>query len=259
MNHDIKICVPYYNVIEEETQQAIYNLLDSEEINCAYLSIQGTNIANARNTMVNDGRSDLKYQKIDSDFTHILFLDADVVPTISDIKKLLELDLDAVSAAYKSREQGYSLVGGLFRYNDAGEFTNALKLKSDSEGLMEVDWVGGGCFLVKKEVFERVAFPWFYYPVVEITNNGNSHQKLIYEDVGFCMNLKDHGVKIYMDCDTQVKHLARNYNSNIVTDREALFKNINDDMNKMFQLIRGLSYEMSSLEEELKKYKDRGK
>ena len=248
---DIKICVPYYNVIEEETQQAIYDLLDSEEINCAYLSIQGTNIANARNFLINEGKSDLVYQKVNTDFTHFLFLDADVVPTIETIKKLLSYDLDVVSAAYQSREQSYTFVGGIFHKNENGDFLDALKLKSDSKGLMEVDWVGGGCLLIKKEVFEKVAFPWFRYPVVELSKNGNTHAKLVFEDVGFCMNLKDHGVKIYMDCDSKVTHLARNYNSNMVTDMEVVFKNVNDDLNKMFQLVRGISYENKLLLEKI--------
>ena len=69
------------------------------------------------------------------------------------------------------------------------------------------------------------------------------------------MNLKDHGVKIYMDCDSKVTHLARNYNSNIVTDVEVVFKNINDDMNKMFQLVRGLSYELNTYKESNKEGK----
>ena len=252
MKHDIKICVPYYNVIEEATQQGIYDLLDSEEINCALLSIQGTNIATTRNFLVNENKSDAKYQKIDDDFTHYLFVDADVVPTIDVVKRLLSLDLDIVSAAYKSREQGYSFVGGVFRVNDDGVVMNALKLKSDSEGLMEVDWVGGGCVLIKKKVFEKTPFPWFNYPIVEVEKNGQLHRKLIYEDVGFCMNVKEAGFKVYIDCDTQVKHLARNYNSDIVTDQEALFKNVKDDMDKMFQLIRGMAYENKLLHEKLR-------
>jgi len=252
MKHDIKICVPYYNVIEEATQQGIYDLLDSEEINCALLSIQGTNIANARNMIVNENISDLKYQKLTDDFTHYLFVDADVIPTVEAIKNLLFFDLDIVSAAYKSREQGYSFVGGLFKYNEDGVFIDALKLKSDSTGLMEVDWVGGGCVLVKKEVFENTPYPWFHYPIAEIKKNGKLHRKLIFEDVGFCMNVKNSGFKLYMDCDTQVKHLARNYNSDIVTNQETLFKNVRDDMDKMFQLIRGMAYENKLLYDKLK-------
>ena len=50
-----------------------------------------------------------------------------------------------------------------------------------------------------------------------------------------------------MDCDNEATHLARNYNTNISSDVELLFKNVNDDMNKMFQLIRGMSYEIKSL------------
>lgn len=252
MKHDIKICVPYYNLIEEDTQQGIFDLLDSEEITCALLSIQGTNIANTRNTLVNDNMSDLKFQKMDKAFTHYLFIDADVVPTVDAIQQLLAYDLDIVSAAYKSREQGYSFVGGIFKTNDDGSFRDALKLKSDSEGLMEVDWVGGGCVLIKKEVFENTPFPWFYYPVKEIEKDGAIHRKLIFEDVGFCMNVKDSGYKIYMDCDTQVTHLARNYNNDIVTNQEMLFKNVRDDMDKMFQLIRGMAYENKLLTEKIK-------
>ncbi len=247
MKHDIKICVPYYNVIEEQTQQGIYDLLDSDEIDCALLSLQGTNIANTRNTLVNNGKSDLEFQTLPDSFTHYLFVDADTVPTLEIVTKLLSYDLDVVSAAYKSREQSYSYVGGLFEYTDDGEFKDALKLKTDSVGLMEVDWVGAGCLLIKKEVFEHTPYPWFNYPIMEITKNGNKHKRIIYEDVGLCMTLKQAGFKIFMDCDSEAKHLARNYNNDIVTDQEVLFKNVRDDMDKMFQLIRGLAYENTML------------
>ena len=250
---DIKICVPYYNVIEEETQQGIYDLLDSEEINCALLTVQGTNIANARNKLVNEDKSDLMIQKLDDGFTHYLFIDADVVVTPKAIKRLLDLDLDVVSAVYKSREQSDTFTAGIFAKNENGEFIDALKFKSDSTGLMEADWVGGGCLLVKKEVLENTPYPWFHYPVKEITKNGNIHRKLIFEDIGFCMNVKDAGYRIYVDCDTEVKHLARNYNSPIVNDYELVFKNINDDMNKMFQIVRGLSYELDRVYKESNK------
>jgi len=248
---DIKICVPYYNIIEEETQQGIYDLLDSEEINCALLTIQGTNIAQARNRLINEDKSDLIFQKLNDNFTHYLFIDADVVPTVDAIKNLLDLDLDIVSAAYKSREQNYTFTAGVFSKTENGEFQDALKFKSDSEGLMEADWVGGGCLLVKKEVFENTPYPWFFYPVKEIHKNGNIHRRIVYEDVGFCMNVKEFGYRIYVDCDTEVKHLARNYNDPIVNDYELVFKNINDDMNKMFQIIRGISYENKLLSEKI--------
>lgn len=249
IEHDIKICTPYYNVIDEKVQQSIYNLLDSTELNCAWITKQGTAIASTRNMLINDLKSDLKYQKLEGGFTHYLFIDADIIVKEEDIKRLLEYDFDIVSGAYKSRESEYSYVGGLFKRDESGGITDALKLKTDTDGLNEVDWVGGGCVLIKKEVFESLPFPWFRYPILEKTVDGKEHCKMIFEDVGFCMLAKEHGFKIWMDCDVEVTHLARSYESNTTTELNLLFKNVNDDVNKMFQLIRGMSYEIKRLNE----------
>lgn len=247
IDHDIKICTPYYNTIDERVQQAIYNLLDSEELKCAWIAKQGTAIAFTRNLLVNEGKSDLEYQKINDDFTHYLFIDSDVVVKVEDVKRLMSYDLDIISGAYKSRENEYSYVGGLFKKHN-GKFVDALKFKTDSTGLMEVDWVGGGCLLIKKKVFESLPYPWFRHPIMKIEKNGNTHCSLMFEDVGFCMLAKEHGYKIWMDCDTEVEHLARAYETNNTSQLELLFRNVNDDVNKMFQLIRQMSYRIKYLE-----------
>ena len=70
----------------------------------------------------------------------------------------------------------------------------------------------------------------------------------MFEDVGFCMLAKEHGYKIWMDCDTEVEHLARAYETNNTSQLELLFRNVNDDVNKMFQLIRQMSYRIKYLE-----------
>ena len=94
--HDIKICTPYYNLIDEKVQQGIYDVLDSKELNCAWIAKQGTAIAATRNMLVNELKSDLQYQKLNDDFTHYLFVDADVVIDVDTIKKLLNYNLDIV-------------------------------------------------------------------------------------------------------------------------------------------------------------------
>lgn len=247
LKHDIKICTPYYNTIDERVEQGIYNLLDSDEINCAWLVKQGTAIAATRNLLINGGKSDLEYQKLKDKFTHYLFIDSDIEVKVEDIKRLLNYNLDIISAVYKSRESEYCYVGGLFK-RDKNGIIDALKMKTDSEGLMEVDWVGAGCLLIKKKVLENLPFPWFRYPIIEKYKNGNKHCKLIFEDVGFCISLKEYGFKIWLDCDTEVKHLARTYETDNTNELELLFRNVTDDTNKMFQLIRRLSYRVNYLE-----------
>jgi len=245
--YDIKILTPYYNVIDTKTERAITNLLDSKILNCAWLSLRGTAIAYIRNKLVNEGKSDSQFQKLDDGFTHYLFIDSDTVVTEDVVKKLLSYNMDIVAGAYVSRESEYCYVGGHFKYKD-GDIIDFVNIEKTTNGLIEVDWVGAGCLLIKKEVFENLPYPWFHYPIIEKMTDGNKHREMVFEDVGFSMLAKKHGYKIYMDCDVDVKHYARNYQRENTTDFELLFTNVNDDLNKIFQLIRMMGYRINDLE-----------
>lgn len=248
--YDIKILTPYYNVIDTKTERAIYNLLDSKELNCAWLSLRGTAIAYLRNKLVNEGKSDLEYQKLNDKFTHYLFIDSDVVVSVEAIKKLLSYDLDIVSGAYVSRESEQFYVGGHFMYDDNKNIIDFINIEKTTKGLIEVDWVGAGCLLIKKEVFENLPYPWFHYPILEKIYNGKKHTQMAFEDSAFSMLAKKYNYKIHMDCDIDVIHYARNYQRQNVSDFELLFTNVNDDLNKVFQLIRMMSYRIKDLEKQ---------
>jgi len=251
IKHDIKILTPYYNIIEKRTENAIYKLLDSEDLNCAWLTLRGTAIAYVRNGLVNEHRSDLEFQKLNDEFTHYLFIDADVVVNEDSIKKLLAYDLDIVSGAYTSRESDYCYVGGHFKYEN-DNVVDFINIEKTTEGLLEVDWVGGGCLLIKKNVFENLPYPWFHYPILEKIYDGEKHRQMIFEDVGFSMHAKKHGFKIYLDCDVDVQHYARNYEQENTSNFDILFNNVNDDVNKLCQLTKMMSYRIIDLEKKLK-------
>jgi len=250
LKYDIKILTPYYNVIDTKTESAIHALLDSKELKCAWLPLRGTAIAYLRNKLINEGKSDLQFQKLNDGFTHYLFIDADTVVTVEAIKKLLSYNMDIVAGAYVSRESEYCYVGGHFKFDENKNIIDFINIEHTTKGLIEVDWVGAGCLLIKKEVFENLPYPWFRYPIIEKIKDGNKHAEMVFEDVGFAMLAKNNGYKIYLDCDVKVKHYARNYEREHVTDFELLFTNVNDDLNKMFQLLRMMSYRISYLEKE---------
>ncbi|MFW6219503.1 MAG: hypothetical protein ACOCZ5_01230 [bacterium] len=205
---DIKICTPYYNNICEETRDSIYGLLDSDRLNCAWLYHRGTAIATNRNFLINEGKSDLEFQKIDDSFSHYLFIDSDIVVTVNDVEKLLEYDFDIISASYIDRDNNDCYVGGHF-LKDINNIINGVnKLSIFHRGILEVDWVGGGCLLVKKKVFETLPFPWFRHTILNKYKNGNKHCLMVHEDVGFSLLAKQYGYKIYLDCNIKVDHLS---------------------------------------------------
>jgi hypothetical protein len=72
----------------------------------------------------------------------------------------------------------------------------------DKPGLMEVAYTGFGFILIKKGVFESMKYPWFrpifkqIGPAVDFTM----------EDVGFCLQAKESGLKIFVDPQIKVGH-----------------------------------------------------
>lgn len=110
---------------------------------------------------------------------------------------------------------------------------------------------GAGCLLIKKEVFENLPFPWFRYPIIHKYYKGKKHTQMVMEDVGFSMLVKEHGYKIFMDCDVKADHLARDYQRDHTINFDLLFKNVNDDVNKLCQLTRMMGYRIADLEKRL--------
>jgi glycosyltransferase involved in cell wall biosynthesis len=68
-----------------------------------------------------------------------------------------------------------------------------------------VDTVFGGCY--KKEVFEKSPYPWYRHIPIEFEEDGVECADEMWEDVGFCMNVKEHGFDIWCDFDNPVEHI----------------------------------------------------
>ena len=147
-------------------------------------------------TITNMARNRIVEQAMKHDCTHILFLDADMTFPSDMIEKLLEHDKDIVSGLYFQRDVGHLPVA-MKSINDR-EYRRLNK--HEMGGLVEVDAVGTGCLLVKREAFEKIGFPWFYYHTYD---DGVWHT----EDVIFCRTAKKKGLKIFVDTDVKCGHI----------------------------------------------------
>lgn len=95
----------------------------------------------------------------ESQWTHALLVDDDVVIPEGGLKAMLDLDVDVAMIDYPHHQQGWDketlqdLSFGTCVYQNwkSGE-------KADGK---EVVYGGLGCSLVKREVFEKLAKPWF--------------------------------------------------------------------------------------------------
>ena len=137
---------------------------------------------------------------IDSD---IIFTPEQVIQLIEDTKK-------------------YPVVSGLYRMQDGvhfatvqewdveyfkkyGSFEFMRNLPADK--YVPVAYSGMGFFACRRGVIEKLKYPYFSYPLVEIeAEDGKILRDTCSEDVSFCKNLTDAGFEIMVNTDLQVGH-----------------------------------------------------
>ncbi len=118
----------------------------------------------------------------------ILFVDSDmVVPPVAMVR-LLSHNVDVVGALYFSRRE--PLVPEFARFADDPRW-----LPEDSP-LKSVQWVGAGCLLVRRRVFEEMPYPWWEHP-----NPGEG------EDILFSKKVRALGIPVHCDIAFSVGHV----------------------------------------------------
>jgi hypothetical protein len=133
--------------------------------------------------------------------THILFIDSDMRFPQDMIGRLIKHDLDIVATNCARRRMPTGPTAQLYKENGERELVWTMP---ESTGLQEVGSVGMGVMLIKANVFEALAEPWFETPW--------RHDKRGYigEDVYFCQKAAAAGFKIWIDHDVskEIGHIG---------------------------------------------------
>lgn len=141
-------------------------------------------------------------QLLDSEFTHVLMLDADQIHPPDVVQRL---------GRWASQDPNKWVIGGL--YFRRGEPYDPLAFIQGSDGqfyppvdwkpgLMRVDALGTGCMLIDRRVFEAGPGPWFYYDYSRFGDGINPS-----EDMGFAVWCRAHGIQQWCDTTTNSPHI----------------------------------------------------
>lgn len=122
-----------------------------------------------------------------SDCTHLLFIDTDMLFPNQAVQALVEADKEVVAVNCTNRKSPVR-----FTAQRAGVM---VPTKKDSVGLEEVDRVGTGVILIERQVFNFIQKPWF-----GLGWNPKSGQELG-EDYMFCQQCNKASIPIYIDHD----------------------------------------------------------
>jgi hypothetical protein len=169
-------------------------------------------------SLVPNARNVLTHDFLESQATHLMWIDSDIGFNAMDIVSMLIADKDILCGIYPKKEIDWARVAQAVKdsvppdelSNHAGLFAIKLMDRSaggdhaDSDELFEIEAGGTGFMLIKRGVFdalsdhvadyvpERRVIKEFYATSIDPGSG-----KLIGEDYHFCRQARSHGFKIY--------------------------------------------------------------
>ena len=139
-----------------------------------------------------------------------LTIDSDIIFTPEQVIQLIE------------DTEKYPVVSGLYRMQDGVHFATVQEWDVEyfkkygsfefmrdlpADKYIPVAYSGMGFFACRRGVIEKLKYPYFSYPLVEIeAEDGKILRDTCSEDVSFCKNLTDAGFKIMVNTGLHVGH-----------------------------------------------------
>ena len=192
LNAKVAICIPVRDLVTSAFTHSLAMLTNKCGRDNKSITIHrniGSEVAMQRQELVNTA--------LDTDCTHILWLDSDMIfPTVI-IEALMSHDKDIIACNYSTRVPPHRPVA----FKTFGDLD---KRVFSQTGIETVDAVGMGAMLVKRSVYEKIQKPHFG---VEWNNDYTS---LIGEDMFFCKKAAENGYEVWVDNDTsmQISHVG---------------------------------------------------
>ena len=147
-----------------------------------------------------------------TDYDFIMWIDSDIIFQTNQIIQLLrhfhdKPSLEVVSGWYSMADGKSTTMVRKWDYeyykkHASFEFTTNEEMSKMTE-LVDCEYIGMGFMMMRRQVFEKLEYPWFYEPLQEINENVRD---MCSEDVAFCKKLNRSGIKIWVDPKIRVGH-----------------------------------------------------
>lgn len=143
---------------------------------------------------------------IETEHTHVLMLDDDMVYEPDTLLRLLEADVDVICGFAMSRLAPHKPIFGTERterytFRPAWPTEDGTATGKRLTGPQPSTIVGGAALLIKTDALKRLPRPWFAFRAH--TSDGTEAG----EDVWFAMLCADHGIQTYVHPDVRPHHI----------------------------------------------------
>ena len=196
----IAICIPARGQMEVATAFDLVAM-------CAY-TIKTTkhdiDLFTSSGTLIFDQRNSLVKTALEIKADYLLFVDADMRFPKDTLKILMAHDKDIIGVNATTRSEPVKPTAKNIVLQEDGLVDWMPIYSNVKSGIEKVDGIGCGVMLIKRKVVEDIEMPYFYFE--QLGNN-----KILGEDIYFCIKAKDAGVDTWVDHDLskQIKHIGQ--------------------------------------------------
>lgn len=166
-------------------------------------------------SLVSRARNALVAEFLESDATHLLFIDSDLIFSPAHVKTLLDTGKDIVAGLYPKKQEGpvQWVVNACFEQTER-----------DDQGLQRIRYAGTGFLMVKREVFlkmiEALGDELWYKPddiarerehdffKVGVYKYPDGNRRYLSEDWFFCQMAMDLGFEVFAHTKVICKHIG---------------------------------------------------
>lgn len=187
MRAKVALCVPSGQTWTAHTAVSLIALSVHSAVNDIGTTVvckQCSQISMSRNMHVREALA------FEPQATHLLWVDSDMKAPRDALVRLLGHDKDIVGAFYNKRVPPYETVGHLINASDLS-----------SGGLRKADVMPGGFVLVRREVYETIAPPWYRESYDKHLATDIDPDGTVGEDVNFSKAAIEAGYDIWCDLD----------------------------------------------------------
>lgn len=230
----IHVCSPVHSDVSMHYTQALLEL----QKQCIHRNVDIT-FSLIKSSLVTQGRNLCVSSFLESNFTHLLFIDSDIYFHTNSIFKMIERDKQILSIPYPLKSMMWDKLFQKIQKNevqkpeDLKKWLNAYPMRVENprdikveSGCMEVTHSPTGCMLIKREVFDKMIKAYPEKKIVQKTVINGEYvdrdhmwnffdclhdpdtKTYLGEDFSFCKLWKDIGGKCYAFVDDPIHHIG---------------------------------------------------
>jgi len=190
MRTKLLVAVPTLDFVHSAFMECLIKLTKRLSLECVDFDvciISGTLVYVARDRLAN--------KAINEDFTHVLWLDSDMVFQPDIFRDLLDTGKDFVTGIYHARRPGHASC--IFKRCD--ELDHIERFDKYPSDTFEIGGCGFGCVLIKTDILKAVKLNYktCFLPKPQLG-----------EDIAFCQRARAMGFKIWCEPSVQCGHIG---------------------------------------------------